>query len=50
MGISALGKSSGVDVKVLKDSPGPHNIKAWKSGEIGDLTGIVRIEAQPQCN
>lgn len=49
MGTSALGKSSGVEVKVLKESPGPHNIKAWKSGEAGDLAGMVRIQAQSLC-
>lgn len=44
MGTSALGKSSGVEVKVLNERPGPHKIKAWKSGEAGDLAGMMPIQ------
>jgi hypothetical protein len=32
IGRSALGISFGVDVKVLNEAPGPHNIIAWKPG------------------
>ena len=32
MGISALGKSCGLDVKIFKDAPGPHRITAWRPG------------------
>lgn len=41
IGTNAFGKSSGVDVKVFKEIPGPHKMSAWKSGEIGDLVGMV---------
>ena len=30
MGINALGFSSGIEVKVLNDRPGPQRIRAWK--------------------
>lgn len=30
MGIRALGKSFGLELKGLSDSPGPQSIKAWK--------------------
>lgn len=43
MGTKALGKSSGAEVKVLKDSPGPQNIKAWNSGDDGTLDGIAEL-------
>jgi hypothetical protein len=33
MGIKALGKSLGLDVKVLRETPGPHNISACSPGE-----------------
>lgn len=33
MGISALERSRGLEVKVLSDSPGPHRIKAWRPGD-----------------
>lgn len=40
IGTSALGKSSGVEVKVFNETPGPQNMSAWKSGDIGDLAGM----------
>lgn len=33
MGSRALGMSRGVEVKVLKDAPGPQRMSAWKPGE-----------------
>jgi len=33
IGMSALGKSLGEDVKVLSETPGPQKIKAWRPGE-----------------
>lgn len=41
MGIRALGKSSGVEVKVLKETPGPHKMRAWKSGQAGVLDSMA---------
>lgn len=41
-GSRALGKSSGVEVNVLKDTPGPQKIRAWKSWDSGDLGGIAK--------
>jgi hypothetical protein len=32
MGNKAFGISLGVDVKVLKEAPGPHRMRAWKPG------------------
>ena len=32
MGNKAFGISFGVDVKVLKEAPGPHRMRAWKPG------------------
>jgi hypothetical protein len=33
MGMSALGKSLGEDVKVLSETPGPQRMKACRPGE-----------------
>lgn len=33
IGMMAFGNSSGFDVNVDRDAPGPHNIRAWKPGE-----------------
>jgi hypothetical protein len=41
IGSSALGMSLGVDVKVLKEAPGPHSIIAWKPGAGSTACGIV---------
>jgi hypothetical protein len=41
IGSSALGISLGVDVKVLKEAPGPHSIMAWKPGAGSTACGIV---------
>jgi len=41
IGMSALGKSFGDEVKVLSDTPGPHRIKAWRPGEGCVACGIV---------
>lgn len=40
-GIRALGKSSGVEVNALKETPGPQRMRAWKSWESGVLAGIT---------
>ena len=32
MGTRAFGNSSGLAVNVVSDTPGPHNITAWKPG------------------
>ena len=53
-GIRALGKSSGVEVNVLKDTPGPQRTRAWKSWESGDLGAIADLwllhtEVYPLC-
>lgn len=32
MGNRAFGDSSGLDVNVSNETPGPHNITAWKPG------------------
>jgi len=42
MGTRALGRSAGVDVKVLRETPGPHSIRACKPGEGKVACGIVR--------
>ena len=42
MGIRALGYSSGFDVKVLRETPGPHSMRAWKPvGGTGTECGMV---------
>lgn len=41
IGTSAFGNSSGVEVKVFRDRPGPHKMSAWKSGKIDALSGMV---------
>ena len=33
IGISAFGRSDGLEVKVLRESPGPHRMRAWRPGE-----------------
>src|SRR5690242_3719168 len=43
MGSSALGMSLGVDVKVLKDAPGPQRISAWKPGEGSVAWGMAVV-------
>ena len=42
-GSRAFGKSSGVEVNVLKDTPGPQRIRAWKLWDSGDLDGIANL-------
>ena len=32
IGIRALGMSLGLDVNVLMEAPGPHNMRAWNPG------------------
>ena len=45
MGTRAFGNSSGVEVNVFKDTPGPQSITAWKPEEgIGNACGIVEIQ------
>lgn len=46
-GIRALGKSSGVEVNVLKETPGPQRMRAWKSWESGVLAGIAEAFPDP---
>lgn len=45
MGISALGNSSGFDVKVLRETPGPHRMRAWKpdEGTVTECGILVRL-------
>ena len=46
-GIRALGKSSGVEVNVLKETPGPQRMRAWKSWGSGILAGIAEAFLNP---
>lgn len=41
MGSIALGISSGDDVKVLNEAPGPHSMMAWKPGAGRTACGIL---------
>lgn len=42
IGISALGNSSGFDVNVFNDTPGPHRIIAWNPvGGTGTECGMA---------
>jgi hypothetical protein len=43
IGNSAFGISFGVDVKVLYEAPGPHNISAWKPGDGRVVCGMVPL-------
>ena len=36
-----MGMSRGVEVKVLKDAPGPHRMMAWKPGEGSVACGMA---------
>ena len=41
MGMMALGRSFGLEVKVLREDPGPQRIKACRPGEGTVACGIV---------
>jgi hypothetical protein len=43
IGSIALGISSGDDVKVLNEAPGPHSIIAWNPGAGSTACGIVMV-------
>jgi hypothetical protein len=42
-----LGISCGVDVKVVKDAPGPHRMRAWKPGGGKVACGMVGAATVP---
>lgn len=48
MGTSALGKSLGVDVKVFKETPGPHKIKACRPG-LGNVACGISANVCSSC-
>jgi hypothetical protein len=43
IGRRAFGVSWGADVKVLKEAPGPHSMRAWKPGVGSVACGIARV-------
>ena len=43
MGINALGNSSGVEVKVFNETPGPQRMSAWNSGDMGGRAGMMNL-------
>jgi len=51
IGIRAFGKSSGFEVNVFSDTPGPHRMRAWKPGggierACGMLVGYMFIASK----
>lgn len=44
IGVRAFGNSSGLDVKVLRETPGPHRMMAWKPvGGTGTECGMMAL-------
>lgn len=51
MGNNALGNSSGLEVNVLRETPGPHKMRAWKPvGGTGIECGITKCWLQRACD